>query len=426
MGSLSTKEGTPREKNYQVEETRFGDFQTQFYRNGLPTTKGPVKRWWIDTLSDTYYGVDLFNFHKRKASGELLPFTQYLKVTQELSLTAHWKELISQTAPNGDILSHDWSQLAGPVGAQPLVWGKSPGGGYLPVDTGLANLAAVAINQQGINPAFWTQHAASKLYSRGWDALTFLAELHKTYQLISEAAGRLLDLVTQYDRFVQELSKQGIDSWSIPVTFQSWLEARYGWRLLLYDIQDIQDVIWKLGNRSRKRNKANSGAEFTWSDDWSYSEAGSNFTASYSDIRVNRLNFRGFIVADFEPSLIKLNPVTTAWEIVPWSFVIDFFLGVGTWLEALSFLALNDTYTAAYGYQYEVTRTGNLSFTGLGDSVWKVYQTVDQHYEVLRRVPVVVSTIPLPSHNFDVLKGLDLIALSFGLVLGLLKKSAIR
>jgi hypothetical protein len=67
-------------------------------------------------------------------------------------------------------------------------------------------------------------------------------------------------------------------------------------------------------------------------------------------------SIRGSVIADIEVPAFQFNPVQTAWELVPFSFVVDWFFTVGDSLSALSFAATQKAYSAAAGFSVNVVR----------------------------------------------------------------------
>jgi hypothetical protein len=198
-----------------------------------------------------------------------------------------------------------------------------------------------------------------------------------------------------------------------------WLSVRYGWRLLLYDIQDIAAAIGQTEGKLRERQSQRSGISQQWEDDLSfvYTQPGV-FTNDYTDIRSNDFSVRGRVITDFLPATVSVNPFVTYWEVIPFSFVIDWLINIGRSITTLSFLILNDRYTACWGISHKVERQASLVTTALDTRVFNSYQTVSQSYEVYYRVPCLIPKLPLLKTNFSAAKFVDLVALIDGLIRG--------
>lgn len=165
---------------------------------------------------------------------------------------------------------------------------------------------------------------------------------------------------------------------SIP---QRWLELQYGWRPLLSDVYGSVDAL------SRQP-----------SDNWIITGKGVikekiqiNHTTKYEnegspagDLRVSANGWRGVHVRidavpqnDLLMSLASLgitNPALIGWELVPFSFVVDWFLPIGSYLESLdAMLGYGPSWTAVSRfskYEAKVYRSGreiSRPFQGLID-----------------------------------------------------------
>ena len=83
--------------------------------------------------------------------------------------------------------------------------------------------------------------------------------------------------------------------------------------------------------------------------------AGSTMTVQKTLTRTTEVSLRGSVTADFEPPRFRFNPFSTAWEIVPYSFVIDWLYNVGQSLSSASLLVLSDKWYASHGYKVTTT-----------------------------------------------------------------------
>ena len=426
MSSLPTNAGDPRPENFEV-----SDYSTRKFDYARFTNGGTFVSWGnleftlpTDYNIDVYYGKDIVDFHKRKNAGELLPFTRYRKITQsyfKLTGATWWRDTVND--PNHYYV---WTPKDGLGGNPPFVFfAKDPFVGPFDRDVLKHSEFLDDLHSRGINPRHFVQLAAAKLYSRGWDAGTFLAELRKTVQLVHSAFSRFSKLMREFDEWFKKIKRLKPDAVASSL-LQQWLEARYGWRLLLYDIRDINNFIKNFDEKQRDRNKERVGALFTFEDDLSKYFPSGIVDRYLTDTREVEINVRGRIIADFTPSRLILNPVTTGWEVVPYSFVIDWFFGIGTALEAMSFLTLNDKYTACWSYSMNVTRTSSLEAAWAPGYEGSSTQTVDQIYEVIRREPITVPLLPAWDNKLDIPKYIDILGLIDGLMRGLLRNWGIR
>jgi len=133
-----------------------------------------------------------------------------------------------------------------------------------------------------------------------------------------------------------------------------WLEAQFGWRPLLNDVKDGCDALDKLNTGRplsvrRVTGRSESKVDFPWTHSsslvgitsWGLDErvVGTVQTVYRGAVRVEALSpgqmdarLFGFDLASFVP---------TAWELIPYSFLIDYFSNVGDIITGWSNLGVN-------------------------------------------------------------------------------------
>lgn len=126
----------------------------------------------------------------------------------------------------------------------------------------------------------------------------------------------------------------------------AWLELQFGWKPLMKDISDYISYLDSLSS-------SNTGEQ--WLSFSGYARDTATFDKFYSFVNVNGLRYSSklresvseqySLTATFKPSsplLQKLNqvglvnPASIAWELVPFSFVLDWFLPIGDWIESFT------------------------------------------------------------------------------------------
>lgn len=120
-----------------------------------------------------------------------------------------------------------------------------------------------------------------------------------------------------------------------------WLEYRYGWVPLL---GDTYNIINKLFPNPRFTVVGQANGNQQWARDFPGSSA--NYYAwpqVISSIRRNKVKVKGYIETlnievQAAHTLGITNPMSLAWEVLPYSFVIDWFLPVGDYLDKLAML----------------------------------------------------------------------------------------
>lgn len=394
MGSLSTNAGTVNPNSFYVgSEGISGEFVTKWVPlAGQPdhADSGHIHKIYGADL-EIFQGRILPDFHKRKNAGELLPYTAYYKLSTSMESEGHlnWSSANWYNYRTGP---GPWLQLDG---------GHIYGG---------LNFFDQIAQELGVNPLYWVQAAASKIYSQGWDALTFVAELHKTVRMFRDA-------ITSFGKLLEALRTEmtQLEPWMWAAPASSWLEGRYGWRILMYDIQDINNLINHLGTTQTFRTKERVGHTFslttndTLTGNWSWAEVGASLTRSIT------LGVRGSMITDFVPSLYTTNLLATGWELTKFSFVVDWFFNIGQAINALSMIAFNHPYTAAHGLSLDYTRVVDDSWynliTGKGVTAMDYHQASTWRTVGFRRVPCTVPLLPQINVNVNAFKVMDLVAL---------------
>lgn len=274
------------------------------------------------------WGVDIPRYHERLRRGELLPFTDYVKhVITETPGSWNYRLSMSTYTYN------------------PYAKGDNIPYAFTAMGRGYGDVAAFADADARSTKWALAQQALASIYTRGMDALTFLAELRKTVKMLVSKFRQVVDFVTSYDFRIPPkwLWKEDIRTLN-----SEWLEWRYGWRILIYDIMSLRDALDMPYKKTRLKERA--GYQQTWAVservdyNWSSCNAYEPYRRSFT------LNERVMVVGDFEVPPFRFNPLMTAYELVTYSFVLDWFFTVGKAIEAASLLA---TTSGSIGAQRE-------------------------------------------------------------------------
>lgn len=137
---------------------------------------------------------------------------------------------------------------------------------------------------------------------------------------------------------------------SLRASSQAWLEMQYGWKPIVKDV-DAAFRLWdKRGARASKvRTVARSQSSFETRDVFKTELAGGYIprTSGVSATAVVTRNYRAAAGVIYEKTfspgasqtaadlgLSSKDLLTTAWELIPYSFVVDMFGNIGNWLQA--------------------------------------------------------------------------------------------
>lgn len=321
----------------------------------------------------TMDGEDIFQFHRLKAKGRLIPYTNFSQVEVSGSATGDYSYT---NTTSGD---SQWFEGNHPYRSEWI----------------LSAADAKTIAQELLPEAHeLVSSSAGAIYSTGWDALTFIAELKQTVGLFHNIAKRFADILARRD------------------AASAWLEYRYGWRQLMFDIIDIDKALHDFDSkRKRYKQRVGMNKDYTYSSN-TISEDPIHFSAEYLVETVVSASLRGSVIADISPPRIRFDPITTAWEKIPYSFVIDWFVQVGSWLNAMNFLTLQREYYAAAGVYATITRTlEQTSFASKPSYSVSRNCTGTSVAQVTLRERSTVQLSPTVKLNLDWLKGLDALAL---------------
>lgn len=299
-----------------------GDVVLTCHQYKVPDGGSPIL-WATVTRTGTvdrksFTGWDIPDFHKRMKRGDLIPHTP-------------WTRTVIYGTSSGD---YDWTS---PDNIRYYYVDDYPNfSDWIVTEEDLAYYAPITYDQ-------YVTEAAARIYSKGFDALTFVAELK--------------DVKKQFTNVGKFLTGAKLPvNWRLLTS--EYLSFRYGWRPLLHDLISLNEAIKAL-NEARLRYSERAGTKFSTTF---YESATTEWSAFFVDrVTTTKVttSIRGSVVADIEIPAFQFNPLQTGWEVIPFSFVIDWFVNVGSTLSAYSFLARQKNYAASAGYRIDVERSFN-------------------------------------------------------------------
>lgn len=204
--------------------------------------------------------------------------------------------------------------------------------------------------------------AYDKLKGRIYDQAALgvdFAEFRQSLGMVSQSLGTLykftrkvrrLDFVGAARELRMKIQPKGVKarrSWA-----NNWLEYHFGWEPLIKDIYDAIEVLnnpLKSFTITRGRSldynvftvTSHPGSGSVWKDDKYY-----QYYQVQQGARVEALTNRGLHALD---QFGLANPAVIMWELIPFSFVVDWVANVGNVLASFSDYAgmtLSDTYTS--------------------------------------------------------------------------------
>lgn len=281
--------------------------------------------------------------------------------------------------------------------------------------------------------------ARSRMKNKKVDLGVAYAERKATSRMLGDNARRMARSVRELRRgnfrnaaralgIIHDPGKPRGSNWT-----NHWLQLQYGWKPLLSDIYGSCDALskreqsdWRVTAKAR-RNDSYTAKVSTTPGGTTYPT--SNYDA-WSGVAERQ---RGVFVRidalpdnDLTMSLSSLgvtNPLLVAWELVPYSFVVDWCLPVGNWLNSLdALLGYTSAYTSTTYYNKTLWEDRGVSRTNYTSKWGFVKNNWYGSKQLLRISRSASSGVPLPTFpSFKdprslghMANGLSLLAQAFG------------
>lgn len=179
-----------------------------------------------------------------------------------------------------------------------------------------------------------------------------------------------------------------------------WLSLRYGWTPLLSDIHEGLKLIEA---QSKKQESSPVTVRVSAKAERSSIQSQPSFPG-WSQVNQNTLRVTAKIKQKFltsYPTLAEagvLDPELVAWELLPWSFVADWFLPVGSYLEARAALPRIEA-------QYIITKMVHARWSGYSDSTakpgYRIHGNTAAHTESFKLNRTIAPSWPVPTPSFQ-------------------------
>jgi hypothetical protein len=350
----------------------------EYLINGVHQTYYPysyISGYYLKTTD----GTDTPNFFRRKRAGDLLPLNSYEQREQKILYTVGGWDIV-----NGSGAEYKGSTFPKNVSDEFDLM-PSP------------DLVNAWIDEYSSD--IYIEAALASMYTRGWDALTFAAELRDTIRLFNGII----------PRFRKYLNNHNPRDWA-----NVWLESRYGWRSLSYDLQDLRTLVenlQKTQNFQFYTERQGDSFEFTKQTSTPLSVPG-YWSGTWLVDHQCKLSVRGTVVSKTAPPAVTFDVSTTLWEVTRLSFVVDWLVSIGTSLAAANAAVHHSDFVSALGHQLEVTSIGRYTDVSLG-SGWIGHIDGSSLAKTVysQRIPAAPDYIPSFSVNLSPAKVLDLISL---------------
>jgi hypothetical protein len=176
---------------------------------------------------------------------------------------------------------------------------------------------------------------------------------------------------------------------------QRWLAMQYGWTPLMSDVDSAARILaeglgdWRYG----------ASYERAYPYGWAFSGLPSYMQVERKGVRKLRLRL-DFEVDNSNAMTFDQLGLTSApaivWELVPWSFVVDWFVPIGDWLSSLGLLIGADFKGGSFTDYYKYTDR-LIGFTDVAINASYVQTYVAGHRRTTMRVNRSVISSPIPS-----------------------------
>lgn len=174
-----------------------------------------------------------------------------------------------------------------------------------------------------------------------------------------------------------------------------WLELQYGWLPAINDVFEASKAYESITNGPRV-GRARGSVSRSSTQDCSESPSLYRCLGQQTD----RLD----IIYEFTEQMSAArqlglaDPATVVWELIPYSFVVDWFIPIGSYLENLNQIpTLSGRFLTIKSIRYEGSNNGQMIQPPFNQ--WPVVPTIDQSYHRLERT--VSSSIPVPKPQFN-------------------------
>lgn len=192
--------------------------------------------------------------------------------------------------------------------------------------------------------------ALLKLKGKGPNIGVLIGERHETLRMFADAAVRTAQLYRRFRHnnpkdWAKVLQHDALPASRLP---ESWLQVQYGVKPFIDDVQSALEFCNKLAQVRPPVFTVKGNARRISRYDVDMLHDGNNLVTRIHD----EISKTAFVRLDYiqtsplEASLASLgitNPFLLAWELLPYSFVADWFVGVGDYVS---------TWDAAFGFQF--------------------------------------------------------------------------
>lgn len=198
--------------------------------------------------------------------------------------------------------------------------------------------------------------AAANAATAQWDVMTFMAEAE-------ESVETLRGIAHAFNHKTKTLAEQAARFRKNPFKAfnQLWLGWRFGVRPMISDAQNAVKAIKGVKGEWIKGRDRDS-EDLTNQKDTLHDFYG-RFKLLVREKITGTRTYRGYAVAETDMLVgtrVGMDPLVTAWEVIPYSFVVDYFISIGNWVSTIrpmlvgDYLGICSSVKTEYSYRREV------------------------------------------------------------------------
>lgn len=191
----------------------------------------------------------------------------------------------------------------------------------------------------------------------------------------------------------------------------AWLEYHFGWKPLISDIYNGVDVLQQPYPEKTVKARATDRLNLVYEDCWKDTifHDGKTYPYPYGSRIVTDYDMRLQLIADLRvdnPSqyvanqLGLVNPALVAWELVPYSFLVDWFMPVGSFLSQFTDfcgMSLGQPMTTTSTKRKRIRFARKETVPGFPDFYQGHTVNSTEHFEFYREHGIYSAVLPMPT-----------------------------
>lgn len=182
-------------------------------------------------------------------------------------------------------------------------------------------------------------NAVAESKNSALDLLTNLSEAAELGHMVKSNFNSIADMMEDTAERASKLARLRRKPWEVGKIFGNlWLQYRYGWMPIVYSTRDAISQNAKKFTRDQLVSGTSAYHQTINESRTTTFASGDCDITVISNVSGTR-TYRGFAYARVTSDTAyknKLDPLVTGWELLPYSFVVDWFIGVNSYLQAIS------------------------------------------------------------------------------------------